>query len=566
MDPRAPRLLAYLALALLQGQGSAPPGPSTFRDVARDVGLLVPNVCGSTKKDYIIEVNGSGAGWLDYDGDGDLDLWVANGSTLEALRGGSPGAGNTLYRNDRGRFTDVTVEAGAASSDFGCGVAAADFDGDGDPDVFVAELGPDRLFRNDGCGRFAECGHAAGVDDPRWGTSAVFFDADLDGDLDLYVANYLDFDLAHPKGPGGTCQWKGHPVMCGPQGLPPCAGAFFRNEGDGRFVEASAQAGLRAPASGYGLGVVAFDAEGDGDPDLYVANDSTPNFLFLNRGDGRFAEGGFLAGVALSSQGREQAGMGIGVGDADGNGLEDLLVTNFSGEPNAFYRNLGGGLFSDDAFPSGLGGPSVPLLGWGTALLDLDLDGDLDAITANGHVYPQAELPGSDSTYAQPLQVFENDGRGRFREVGAACGPDVVAPALRRAVAFGDYDEDGDLDLFVSVLGGAPQLLQSDPRGGAFLVVRLRGRRSNRDGTGAKVTVEAAGRKQVRFARGGYSFQSSNDPRVHFGLGGASRVDSVEILWPSGTVGRIEGVAPGSRLLGVEGEGLRVEARGGKGE
>ncbi|HKB15005.1 MAG TPA: CRTAC1 family protein, partial [Planctomycetota bacterium] len=448
----------------------------------------------------------------------------------------------------------------------GCGVAVGDFDGDGDPDVFVSEFGPDRLFRNLGNGRFAECSEMAGIADPGWGTSAVFLDADLDGDLDLYVANYLEFDLANPKGPGGTCQWKGHPVMCGPQGLPPQPHAYYRNEGEGRFVEASAPAGLRVPTPGYGLGAVSFDAEGDGDPVLYVANDSTPNFLFVNRGDGVFAEAGFLAGVSLSSQGREQAGMGIAVGDADGNGLEDLLVTNFSGEPNAFYRNLGRGLFSDDAFPAGLGGPSVPLLGWGTAFLDLDLDGDLDAITANGHVYPQADLPGTDSAYAQPMQVFENDGRGKFREVGSACGGDPFVPSRRRAVAFGDFDEDGDLDGFVTVLGGTAQLLRCEPAGKGALVVRLRGTRSNRDGCAAKVTVEAGGKRQVRFARAGYSFQSSNDPRVHFGLGNAERVDSVEILWPSGRSERIEGVAVGARLLAVEGSGLRVESRGGKGE
>jgi enediyne biosynthesis protein E4 len=565
LNLRTPSLPVLLALAAV-GQEPVPSAPATLRNVAGDVGLAVRNVGGSAKKDYILEVNGSGAAWLDYDLDGDLDLWVANGSTLEALREDRPGEGNRLFRNDGGRFADVTAEAGVASSRFGCGVAVGDIDGDGDPDVFVSEFGPDRLFRNLGNGRFAECSESAGVADPRWGTSAVFLDADLDGDLDLYVANYLEFDLAHPKGPGGTCQWKGHPVMCGPQGLPPQPHAYYRNEGEGRFVEASAPAGLRVPTPGYGLGAVAFDAEGDGDPDLYVANDSTPNFLFVNRGDGVFAEAGFLAGVSLSSQGREQAGMGIAVGDADGNGLEDLLVTNFSGEPNSFYRNLGRGLFSDDAFPAGLGGPSLPLLGWGTAFLDLDLDGDLDVITANGHVYPQADLPGTDSAYAQPMQIYENDGRGRFREVGSACGRDPLVPAHRRAVAFGDFDEDGDLDGFISVLGGTAELLRCEPAGKAVLVVRLRGTRSNRDGFAAKVTVEAGGRKQVRFARAGYSFQSSNDPRVHFGLGKAERAESVEVLWPSGRTERIEGVAAGARLLAVEGSGLRVEPKGGKGE
>jgi len=546
--------LALLGLFSPQDGGHGP----RYVDVAAAVGPFAPNVCGEARKDWILEVNGSGAAWLDADGDGDLDLWLANGSTLAALRAGAPGAGNRLYRNDEGRLTDVTQAAGVAGSRFGCGVAIADVEGDGDLDVLVTEIGPNRLFRNRGDGTFEEVGERAGLADDSWSTSAVFFDADGDGDADLYVANYLAFDLASPKGPGGSCVWKGIPVMCGPEGLPPEADRFYRNEG-GRFVEATAEAGLVPRAPGYGLGAVAFDADGDGALDLYVANDSTPNFLFVNRGDGRFAEKGFLSGAALSRDGKEQAGMGVAAGDADGDGREDLLVTNFSGEPNAFYRNLGRGLFADDAFPSGLGGPSVPLLGWGTALLDLDLDGDLDAFVANGHVYPQADGAGTDTSYAQRALVFENVGRGKFRDRTGAWGDAIPVPRVRRAASFGDFDDDGSLEILVGVLGAEPELLDAQGLSGGSLVVRLVGTRSRRDGEGALVRIETGGTTQARRSRRAYSFQSSNDPRVHFGLGAASAADVVEVLWPSGLLERREDVPAGARLLAREGSGLVLE-------
>ncbi|HKB17291.1 MAG TPA: VCBS repeat-containing protein, partial [Planctomycetota bacterium] len=398
---RAP--LFALPVALLGQEGAK----GTFSEVSAGSGIEFRNLCGSPAKEYILEANGNGAALADLDGDGDLDLFVTQGTTIESwIRG--EGESNRFFRNLGGwRFEDATRSSGLDRRGWWNGAAAADFDGDGDVDVYVTAYGHNALFRNDG-GRFREVGEAAGVDDPSWSTSAVWFDLDLDGALDLYVANYLEFDARHP--PKGSidrvpCRWKGREVFCGPHGFPPTPDRVYRNLGDGRFEDVSALCGARSVAPSYGLGAVAADLDLDGDEEIYVANDSMPNFLFRNDA-GTLVEVGVEAGVALSETGRAQAGMGVDSGDFDGDGLPDLVVENFSDESTGLYRNAGRLLFDHATHATGLGAPTLASLTWGLSFLDFDLDGDLDLLLANGHVYPQADDPDTGTSYRQPCQLF----------------------------------------------------------------------------------------------------------------------------------------------------------------
>ena len=475
------------------------------------------------------------AAFADCDGDGFLDLFIVNGTRLT---GAPEGAGNRLFRNepDPGEGSGPArkfreVEAGLGPPGWGMGCAAGDYDNDGDVDFHVTYWGPDRLYRNDG-GDFAEVAAGAGVADGRWGSSAAFADLDADGHLDLYVTNYLEFDLEMPPGGGGKCLYKGLRVFCGPAYAPRQRDRLYRNQGGGTFADVSAAAGVEAHRL-PGLGVVFGDFDGDADQDIYVANDGEPNLLFRNDGGWRFAETAKTAGAAYSLDGMAQAGMGVHAGDFDNDGDLDLFTTNFSDEYNTLYRNDGGGSFEDATGEVGLGETALPFLGWGTGFADFDNDGWLDLFVANGHLHPELDRSFLGLFYAQRNLLYHNRG-GRFVEVGAGSGEVWSIEKVSRAAAVGDYDNDGDADLFVMNLNDTPTLLRNDSGGGnGWLGLRLTGTESNRDAIGARVRVRGGGMEQVREVQRGYGFQAQNDPRLLFGLGGR-RAEEMEILWPSG--------------------------------
>ncbi len=519
----------------------APPVDAPFVDRAAAWGLDRPHTGGGPDKRYIVEAKGGGAALLDVEGDGDLDIYWVNGSTLEQP---DRGATNALYRNDGAGFADIAAAAGAAGSGWGMGALAADYDGDGDQDLYITCLADNILYRNDGS-VFVEATKVAGLEVPVWSTGAAMGDADLDGDLDLYVANYLDFD-PNAIAPLGT-QWKGRDVFVGPLSLPASPDVFYRNVGDGTFAEATAASGLDHPEPGYGFGVLFIDCDDDGDLDLYIANDSTPNFLYRNEGDGTFVEVGLRANAAFNETGLAQAGMGVAWGDYDGDGAGDLLVTNFEDDYNTLYRNGGDGRFTDVSFAAGLGRVSLPLVGFGAVFLDYDNDADQDLFVANGHVYPQIERPGSGATYAQPDHLFRNEG-GHFQLV-ATGGRDAVS----RGVVAGDFDDDGRLDLFVTNLNDQPVLLHN--RGGQdhrWLGVKLVGRGKNRDAIGAKVYLWSGGRRQRRDVLCGESFLGSGDRRLHFGLG-AGAPDSLHVRWSGGALQRVVDLPTDAYIEVVEG-------------
>lgn len=434
---------------MIKGVERMPPSTKIrFIDVAGQAGISAKNVSGSKEKQYIVETLGAGAAWFDYDLDSDMDLYLVNGSSLDHLSSHTNRATNLLYRNNGdGTFTDVTREAGVGHTGWGFGCAVADVDNDGDKDLFVTNFGPNVLYRNNGDGTFTDITQDAGVGDDGWGTGAAFGDYDSDGYVDLFVTNYLEFDPNNLPD-DRYCQWKGTRVMCGPEGFPKAKSILYRNNGNGTFTDVTDLAGI-ARVEGYGLGVVFGDYDGDGDADIYVANDSTPNFLFRNNGDGTFTDVGLEAGVAYSDEGREQAGMGTDFGDFDNDGDEDLFITNFSDDYNTLYRNEGGFFFIDVSAQSGISRSSYYTLGWGTQFFDYDNDGDQDIFVANGHVYPQVDVSDPMTSYKQKNHLFRNEGNGKFVEVSASSGKGMHTIRSSRAAAFADYDDDGDIDIFV---------------------------------------------------------------------------------------------------------------------
>jgi hypothetical protein len=510
-----------------------------FTEVTRQAGITFRNTSGSAEKHYVIETQSAGVGWWDYDGDGELDLYFTNGPTdVEAP---DSGTGNALYRGrPGGTFVETTARTGLGLKGWNMGCSMADYDNDGDSDLYVTRWGPNALFRNEGKSRFAEVAAQAGVADPGWGIGCGFGDYDNDGDLDLYVANYVEFALHGPPFFDKWCTHTGIPAACGPKGFPAQRDALFRNEGKGHFTDVTREAGIAEPAY-YGMGVVWGDLDLDGDLDLYVANDGQPNNLFRNEGGGRFTDVAPLNGTAFSGDGRAQAGMGVALGDYDNDGDYDLVVTNFAQDYTTLYRNEGSGFFADVSGVAGIAGPSRPFLKWGTFFFDWDQDGWQDIFTACGHLMPAIDRAGIGISYRQRNQLFRNTGQGRFEEVGVQAG--LTLEKVARAAAYADYDGDGDLDLAVANLDDAPALLRND--GGAkghWLLLRLRGTLSNRDGIGARVALSSASGTQHRQVCGGSSFQAQNDLRVHFGLGGDAVIDKLEVRWPSGVVQIIEQV------------------------
>lgn len=521
-----------------------------FVDVSARSGLEFRLVSGSPEKPYILESMTGGVGFIDYDNDGWLDIYLVNGGSLESLPEDGPTASNRLFRNQGdGTFVDVTDMAGVGDRAWGMGVAVADVDNNGYDDLYVTNYGPNRLYLNLGDGNFRESAAMSGVAGDAWSSSAAFGDYDLDGDVDLYVANYLEFDPNALPDDSQLCRYRGIRVQCGPRGMVATGDRFFENRGNGRFADVSVASGIGSVSDAYGLGVIWADYDNDGDQDIYVANDSTANFLFQNDGDETFSELALLAGVALSANGSEQAGMGVDFGDYDNNGLMDLAVTNFSDDYNALYRNEGDGLFLDVSYKAGLAEPTWAKLSWGIQFADLDLDGDLDIVIADGHVYPEVDRHDFGLRYRQPNSAFLNDGDGSFLSAGLP--PGALNAASSRGLAIGDINNDGALDILIANLDAAPTLLEGRPTGKHWLTVDLVGTTSNRSAIGARVTVETSAGSQIREVRSGGSYQSQRDLRVHFGLGDVEEVDVLRIRWPNGREQRMERVKS-DRIVLVE--------------
>jgi hypothetical protein len=557
-------LCACLAVALVLGSGGATPGASAiqFRDAGVRAGLKGITVCGREHKTSVVEVNGSGLCWLDYNKDGWLDLYVVNGGTLEDLEaqrtGGRSAHHNYLYRNNGdGTFTDVTEQAGVSGYRWGSGCAAADFNNDGFTDLFVSNLAESFLYRNNGDGTFTDIAKAAGVSGGfDWHTGAAFGDYDGDGWLDLYVAGYVD--LPQMFEPQKQCPWQGMLVFCGPGGLKGAPDRLFHNNGNGTFSDVTKQAGIEDRDLLYGFTPVFEDFDNDGRPDLFLTNDRGRNYLYHNLGKGRFEEVGETWGVAYPIEGRPQANMGVAVGDYDHNGTMDLFVTTFSQDHFTLYHNTGNKLFLDVSGETGLSSATHKFLGWGTFFADLDNDGWLDLFMANGHVYPEAEkaAAGGERYLQRPL-VFRQSALGVFTEVGMHALPSGLPVHSSRGAAYADFDNDGDLDIVYSNLDAPPTLLENiSPPSNHWVTIQTIGTRSNRDGIGARLKLTAGDLVQYAGVRSGESYISGNDPRVHFGLGAHAKIDELEIRWPSGLVEKLK-APPADRFLTIkEGKGL----------
>ena len=548
------------ALALLVATGSVAVMLSAtaadgllFRDITRDAGITFQHHAAPEKK-YIVESMSGGVALFDYDNDGLLDIYFVDSLTVETANQ-PKAARSTLYRNlGKLKFQDVTDKAGIGHPGWAMGVCTADVDADGWDDVYVTALGGSKLYRNNHDGSFADVTASAGVGVGGWPTGCGFADYDRDGDLDLFVARYVRIDLtALPEfGKDKTCEYRGIAVQCGPRGLPGEGDVLYRNEGKGRFTEVGKQAGVSDPREYFGLGLAWFDANDDGSPDLYVANDSMPNFLYMNQKDGTFKDAAFPMGVAVSEDGSEQGSMGVAVGDWDASGRLGVFVTNFAEEYNNLFRNEGTH-FTDVAFRSRTAPPSLPLVGWGAAFLDWDNDGLLDLIAVNGHVYPQLDKAklGASAGYRQRKLLYRNRGGGLFDEVAAQFGPALTEQRVSRGLAIGDLDNDGRIDVVTNDLDGAPQVLHNElAAAGNWLLVKVKGLAPNTNAIGAVIVVRAGKDTQRRLVQSGTSYLSQDDMRQHFGLGATTQLDSVEVKWPDGTNTRLENVKV-NRLLEI---------------
>ncbi|HEX2662315.1 MAG TPA: CRTAC1 family protein [Candidatus Acidoferrum sp.] len=532
---------------------------SRFVDVAAGAGLTQNVFYGETDKvTYIIEIMGAGCAFFDYDNDGWMDIFILGGRRLDGV---PPGASSRLYRNNRdGTFTDVTQKAGLPDAGWANGICVGDFDNDGNEDLFVTYFGKSRLYRNNGDGTFTDVTTKAGLPAAHtcFHTGCTFVDYNRDGYLDLFVSSYVDFDLSTAPRPSldvPNCNYEGVPINCGPNGFGFPPHFLYRNNGDGTFSDVSKQSGIAAVRTSYGLTAVTFDADEDGWPDIFVACDSTPSLLFMNNRDGTFREEGLLRGVALSSDGQELGGMGVGIGDYDLDGHLDLVKTHFQKQSTGLYRNDGKGQFEDVTNKAGLSAERR-FISWGTDLVDLDNDGYPDILWVTGTVYPELERRYKQYPSHSPRILYRSNGKGGFVPVAAEGGPGIAAAHLSRGCAFGDFDNDGDLDVLIMNRNEPPSLLRNDaPPGNHWLKVRLEGTRSNRSAIGARVLVRYQGKVQARCVTSQISYLSANDPRLHFGLGGASTAD-IEVHWPAGTSETFKGVAANKLVTIREGQGI----------
>jgi hypothetical protein len=584
------------------------PGPSeratagiSYFDITKEAGLgRFRYLSGLPEKEYILEVSGGGAAFFDYDNDGWQDIYLLNGGTMNALRGKEAFPPAALFHNNRdGSFSDVTLKAGVANERWGQGVCAGDFDNDGWEDLYVGNFGKNRLYRNNGDGTFTDLAEKAGVTIGGWSTGCAFGDYDGDGLPDLFVAGYIELDLNNlpPSGAaevsGGTagkenpqsairnpqseapksgsmgaaftagasaCLYRGQRVVCGPRGLKGAADHLFRNNGNGTFTDVSVKAGVSDKNGFYGFGVAWFDCDDDGRLDLLVANDSTPNYLYRNRGDGTFEDISYLSGAALNEHGREQAHMGVAIGDYDGDGRDDIHITNFADDSNVLYRNDGNASFSDVTYQAGLGESTIPYLGWGTNFFDYDNDGVLDLLVANGHVYQFVDRMDWGTSYRQRPLLFRNI-KNRFYEIGSGAGPALNVPRSARGSAIADFDNDGDLDLLFNNIDSEPTLLRADGanKAGHWLIIRLIGDpklKCPADAVGSVVFCTAKGRRMRGEVASGRSYGSQSDLRIHFGLGAATTVDQLEVRWANGKAERYE-VKTADRIITIrQGRGV----------
>jgi hypothetical protein len=536
-------LLTFAATAF--AAASQGPGDLLFRDVTRDAGITFQHQAAPEKK-YIVESMSGGVALFDFDNDGLLDIYFVNSLTVDTASD-PKSARSALYRN-RGKwsFEDVTDKAGVGHPGWGMGVCTADVDADGWEDFYVTVLGGNKLYRNNHDGTFTDITAKTGLAVGGWSAGCGFADYDRDGDLDLFVSRYVSIDLKNlPQfGKDKTCEYRGIAVQCGPRGLPGETDFLFQNDGSGTFVDVSKKAGVSDPRAYFGLGVGWFDYNADGWLDLFVANDSTPNFMYINQKDGTFKEAAFPMGVAVSQDGTEQGSMGVAIGDYDNSGRFHIWVTNFAEEYNALYHNEGD-YFSDASFSSKTGAVSLPYVGWGNALFDYDNDGLLDLIVVNGHVYPQldkARLRAA-AGYRQRKLLFHNRGDGTFDEVAAKYGLALMEDRVQRGLAAGDLDNDGRIDVVINDLDGSPQLLRNELQGtGNWLIVRLKGKAANTGAIGSVVVARTGALAQRRLVQSGSSYISQEDKRLHFGLGKAGAVDAIEVTWADGTATKLENV------------------------
>ena len=551
-------LLTWTGTAAPDAQGPRPPAaaaaPLLFRDVAKASGVAVQNVNGASPDKYLVETMGSGAVFFDYDADGWVDLFLVDGGSLADATVAARARHRLFHNLGNGRFADVTAASAIASPEYGQGACAGDVDNDGLIDLYLTNYGPNALFRSRGNGVFADVTKPAGVGLGGWSTSCAFLDVDHDGDLDLFVANYLD-------APRTNNRFCGDPqrrvrVYCHPLNYKGLPSVLYRNDGKGTFTDVSAGAGIAAHV-GNGLGVAVGDYDDDGWPDVFVANDGVPNFLFHNDGNSRFTEVGLLAGVSVARDGKPRAGMGTEFADYNGDGRLDLVVTNHEFETHSLFRNDGRGTFTDATVESGVGPPTLPFVGFGVAFFDADNNGALDLAIVNGHVIDNTAMFRAGSTHAQRKLLLRNTTGRRFQEVGRDAGSGFAADNVGRSLVAADVDNDGGIDLLVTNNGSAPELLHNETaaRGNA-VIVRAVGTRSNRDGLGARVSVVAGGRTQAREVKSGSSYLGQSDVRVHFGLGDAARIDRIDVRWPGGETQRIEAPPLNQVLTIEEGKGL----------
>jgi enediyne biosynthesis protein E4 len=532
----------------------------SFSNVAAQAGISTKTIYGDERKNkYLLETTGCGAAFIDYDNDGWQDMILVNGTRLGSLPQDQTPT-SRLYRNNaNGSFTDVTQKSGINRTGWGQSVSVGDYDNDGFEDIFISYFGKNALYHNNGNGTFTDVAEKAGValNRTRWGSGCAFVDYDRDGNLDLFVASYIDLDLkTAPVPESGPCLYKGVMVACGPPGLAGGVNTLYRNNGGGSFTDVSEKSGIRKTNGTYGLGVLVADFDNDGWPDIYVANDSAPAALYQNNKNGTFTDIGIEAGCAFSIDGKPQAGMGVSAGDYDRDGWLDIFKTNFSGDTSTLYRNTGKVAFDDVTFPAGIG-VTTRWLGWGCGFVDVDNNGWLDIFLVNGHVYPEVEKLTTEAGYAQRKVLYRNLQNGRFTDVSDGAGAAVIQPSPARGCAFGDYDNDGDIDILINPVNAVPELLRCDSSNqNNWVTIKTIGVKSNRSGIGARIRCVTEDGIQIDEVRSGGSYYSQNDLRVHFGLGKRDKIKSLEIRWPSGQIETLGDVAVNQFITVKEGSGL----------